>query len=98
MDKTSDYILMILSISDNYWNFIDLDEDLYEIKTDKNLKTSQVEIEEEEKIELIEEDSVEDFALNSAETPDTWPETTVLIFLTFIVNTIFIFRKKFIKK
>jgi hypothetical protein len=46
----------------------------------------------------IEEGSIEDVALNSAETPDTGPETTVLIILTLIVNTIFIFRKKIINK
>lgn len=107
LDKLSNYILMILSMNDNYWNSISFDEDLYEIVTNNNLINNNL-VEEkivEEKIvkEISKEnpkvinDTVEDIALNSPETPDTWPETTVLIMLTFIVNTIFIFRKKFFK-
>lgn len=48
---------------------------------------------------IIKEDktTLESVALNSAETPDTWPETTVLIMLTFIINSIFFMRKKFLK-
>lgn len=46
----------------------------------------------------FEEWTIEEVALNSAETPDTGPETTVLIMLTFLLNTVFIFRKKFTKK
>lgn len=48
---------------------------------------------------IINEDktTLESVALNSAETPDTWPETTVLIMLTFIINSIFFMRKKFLK-
>lgn len=107
LDKLSNYILMILSINDSYGNYISLDEDLYEITTTKNLKEYSEESEDEnnevsEMLEEvfndnIEEGTIEDVALNSAETPDTWPETTILIMLTFILNTIFIFRKKFIK-
>ncbi len=97
LEKTSNYILMILSMNDSYWNYIDFDEDLYEITTDNSLKIVDSTEDIEEIVEL-EEGSVEDVALNSAETPDTWPETTVLIILTFILNTIYIFRKKIIKK
>jgi len=98
MEKSSNYILMVLSMSDDNWSYISLNEDLYEIYTDKNLKTFVWDENMEEIIEKVEEDSIEDFALNSAETPDTGPETTVLIVLTFIFNTIFILRRKFIKK
>lgn len=98
LEKTSNYILMILSMNDNYWNYIDLDEDLYEITTDQNLKIQDSVEDIEENIIETEEETVEDVALNSAETPDTWPETTVLIMLTLILNTVYIFRKKIIKK
>lgn len=38
---------------------------------------------------------IEEVALNSAETPDTWAEINVLIILTFIVTSIVFLRKKF---
>lgn len=103
LEKLSNYILMILSIKDNYWNYIKLDEDLYELSTTNNLKISDDKSENIASNEVLPEEKIEewtivDVALNSAETPDTWPETTVLIMLTIILNTIFIFRKKFIKK
>lgn len=44
-----------------------------------------------------EKTQLEKVALNSAMTPDTWPETWILVLLTLILNTIISFRKKFIK-
>ena len=124
--KSSNYILMILSMNDNYWNFIKFDEDLYDISTKEEIKDlnkkepitepitepieelidkpvdelidDNIENQVEKEVTKIENESIEDFALNSAETPDTWPETTVLIFLTLLINSMFFIRKKVIKK
>jgi hypothetical protein len=40
---------------------------------------------------------LENVALNAAKTPDTWADTTVLMFLTLVSSTIVMFRKKFLK-
>jgi hypothetical protein len=48
--------------------------------------------------ENIDEDSKTDnVALNSAETPDTWAETWILILATFLLSNFIYFRKKFLK-
>lgn len=104
IETISNYLIMILSIKDTTWNEIIFDEDLYELKTTQDLKSSSTEenntVEEKDVVDVdLEEDetTLVGVALNSAETPDTWPETTVLLMLTFILNSIYFVRKKFKK-
>ena len=97
IETLSIYLIMILSVKDNIWNEVIFDEDLYELNTTQDLEIANTQ----EKINLEEdnvtEDTLEGVALNSAETPDTWPETTILILLTFTITSIIFIRKKLFK-
>lgn len=105
LDETTDYIVMLSNLEDIDWNTINFNEALFDLKTPSVLeeKWSQWEQEqEEEKVKLkdeIEDDwNIDDIALNSAETPETWAETNVLIFLTLIASTFYFLRNKFSKE
>ena len=110
IEKLSNYLIMILSIKDTIWKEIIFDKDLYELKTTQDLKIAVIEeINDTEENNIIEENNSLDtqveedettlvsVALKSAKTPDAWPETTVLLILTFIINSIYFIRKKFLK-
>lgn len=113
LEKVTNYLVMVLTLKDRKWKEVVMDEDLFELKTDENLKDAEVITE--EKTELkeavnsendkkIEADwantgtwNLENVALTVPETPDTWTETNVLILFTFIINTFIFFRKKILK-
>lgn len=98
LDSSTPYIVMLNSLEDISWNRINLWETLFDITTSSNL-VEKVESEEKEVIKEIEVDewNIEEVALNSAETPDTWAETWVLIMLTFIFSSFYFLRNKFQK-
>lgn len=47
--------------------------------------------------EKMEKTQLENIALKAANTPDTWAETSILIIITLVINSIIFFRKRFIK-
>jgi hypothetical protein len=90
LENNTDYIVMIVSIEDTLWNNLDFGQWLYEFRTDGNV------VEEEKIIPKKEEWNIPKVALESAETPDTWAATWVLIALTLLVNLLFFVKRKII--
>jgi len=102
LEKSTAYILMILSLEDAVGEQLVLDEDLYDFVTSANLEQEVAEEEvviatEEEQEEEVIEWNIEEIALESAETPETWTTTWILIIIAVIANLAFFLRKKFIK-
>jgi len=98
LDKSSNYILMMISLSNKYWLDVKFDQEIYDFTTSAtlwdtkiNTKIASLNKEQTASWELV------NVALNSAVTPDTWLETWVLIFLTLMVNVVLIVRKKLVK-
>lgn len=94
---------MILTIEDAMWSSIVFDEDLYDITTPSSLEESMPEEEvvlasAEEPKEVIEEWNIEEVALTSDTTPETWTSTSILIILAILANLAFFFRKKIFSK
>ena len=102
LEKSTAYILMILSLEDALAEQLVLDEDLYDFVTSADLEQEVAEEEvviatEEEEPEEVIEWNIEEIALESAETPETWTTTWILIIIAVIANLAFFLRKKFIK-
>ncbi len=102
LEKSTAYILMILSLEDAVGEQLVLDEDLYDFVTSADLEQEVAEEEvviatEEEEPEEVIEWNIEEIALESAETPETWTTTWILIIIAVIANLAFFLRKKFIK-
>ena len=102
LEKSTAYILMILSLEDAVGEQLVLDEDLYDFVTSADLEQEVAEEEvviatEEEQEEEVIEWNIEEIALESAETPETWTTTWILIIIAVIANLAFFLRKKFIK-
>lgn len=80
-------------------------EDEEEDLVDEWLVDNWIELDSAQEEPIIEDDNVEnwnenileDVALQSEETPDTWPETTILFLLTFGITTVIYIRKKILK-
>jgi len=47
--------------------------------------------------DIKEDNKIDNIALNSAETPDTWAETWILLLATFLLSNFIYFRKRFLK-
>ena len=111
LDKSTSYIIMVISLEDIDGNELTLDESLYDLVTTSNLteKVEEVVVIEEEPVVVKEvvvieekvieevEGNIEEIALNSAETPDTGAETWVLMLLTFIFSSAYFIKNKFTK-
>ena len=102
LEVSTDYIVMILSLKDSNWTVVIFNEDLHELTTPAEL-VAEIENEEtiiattKEESKKVDEWNIEEIALNSAETPETWTTTSVLIILALIVNLGFFLRKRLIK-
>ena len=102
LEKSTAYILMILSLEDAVGEQLVLDEDLYDFVTSADLEQEVAEEEvviatEEEEPEEVIEWNIEEIALESAETPETWTTTWILIIIAVIANLAFFLRKRIIK-
>ncbi len=102
LERSTNYIVMILSLEDVNWDDLTFDEDLHDFTTPSNL--TQAIPEEENEVAAVftepvtpDEWNVEEVALNSAGTPETGTTTSILILLAVIVNSVFFFRKKIFK-
>lgn len=101
LQVSRDYILMLINLMDKDEQKVDFNDGIFDFSTLDTIKETPDEI-------IIEEnpdeagwengETVETVSLNAAETPDTWPETTVLIALTFILSSIVLIRRKILRK
>ena len=102
LEKSTAYIIMVLTLEDAMGNYIIFDEDLLDLVTPADLIEDVTEEEiviaiAEEVPEVIDEWNIEEVALNSAKTPETGTATWILIMLAIILNLAFFLRKRFIK-
>jgi hypothetical protein len=163
LEKSSDYIIMLLSVKDSLWKELTFEEELYDFTTALDLKSTQWAVEswtwsvvkdvspekwweeegvwstkdipseewweaegiwdtkntpmekwwEEIKTENTKKESLEEWkkgekwekeewtleevALNAAQTPDTWASTWILLILTFTISSIVFYRKKLLR-
>ena len=102
LEKSTDYIVMILTLKDVMWNEIMFDEDLYDFTTPAELVKAVPEEEivlaaaPEEEV-VVDKWNIEEVALTIEETPETWTATSILVVLAIILNLAFFLRKKFVK-
>ncbi len=108
LESATDYMLVLVSLTDSNWLELSFDEDIFDFSTPDELVKTKVTEDEAAALSLNsawDETNLEDndnfidnVASNVTETPDTWAETWVLLFGTFILNTFYYFyRKKSIK-
>lgn len=91
----SKYIVMMFSFNTKENNIFNIDNSIYDFITEWLSNNPVKKIKE----DVISDDKKTDnIALNSAQTPDTWPETWILLFFAFLVSNFIYFRRKFIKK
>lgn len=103
LEETSDYILMLFSLTTTEWDDLSITNSIYDFKTmtfseeslDTPMENIIPEVSDEDGVNL--DWDVHDVALNAAETPDTWAETWVLFALTFIMSSIIFIRRRFAK-
>ena len=93
LSDKSKYIVMIFSITTKEWLNYSVSNSIYDFVTDW-VSTEKIELPTEE---LLDWEKTWDIALNSAETPDTWAETWILILSTLLLSNFIYFRKKFKK-
>jgi len=97
LEKISDYIVMVVNLSDVEWNPVDFWQWLFDFVTPVVIpwKKEQAKVTEQaNEVEMTNASNVTTIAMNSAETPDTWAATWVLISLAIMLNLIYITRKK----
>lgn len=103
LDPSTSYIVMILILEDANGIQILFDEDLHDFMTPATLKldvpqeNQDIAQVEKDEPEIIEEWNIEEVALNSAETPETWTATWILIIFAVLINLAIFSRKKFSK-
>ena len=91
LNNNSKYLIMIFSINTIEEVSYTVLNSIYDFNTEVLADIEVVE----PVVEIIEENNITDnVALNSAETPDTWAETWILMLFTFILSTYIYFRKK----
>jgi len=91
LKENKKYLLMMFSVINSSNLEYNINNYIYDFKTSKVL--SKEELQKDDKIK--QEQELNNVALNSAETPDTWPETWILFLLTFIFSSIIYFKKNF---
>ncbi len=100
LEKSTNYIIMILTLEDVNGNILTFDEDLHDFVTPANLTaaitTEENVIAEVYEPEIIDEWNIEEVALAAAP-PETGTTTSILILVAVIANSIFFLRKKFVK-
>ncbi len=110
LKSNSSYIVMLISIMDTNSKEVEFDDGIFDFSTwvltsTNNTVTKKETVTENElpwDIDMWNEEekelTVEHISLNAPESPDTWPETTVLLFLTFILSSFVFIRKKIFRK
>ncbi len=89
LESNSKYILMLFEVNTKEGEKITFLNSIYDFMTSEfDLKNNI------DSNEIVKDKTLEKVALNAAETPDTWAETSVLFILTLIMSSIIFFRKK----
>jgi len=91
--NNSNYIAMIFSITTKEEFNYTISNSIYDFTT-KSVSIEKVEVPSEGELDWK---STWDIALNSANTPETWAETWILILTTLLVSNFVYFRKKILK-
>lgn len=130
LEKSTDYIIMFMSLKDIMWETVFFEEDLYSFYTTDNLEQDinidenndyiiqeieQAPIQELEQLSIQENNiestwwmienwmwnwelkEVEEIAMKTNRTPDTWTTTSILIVLTLLTSFGLFLRKRFEK-
>jgi len=92
--SNSKYIIMMFTITIKEELTYNVSNSIYDfiVKWLSNKKVEQP-IED----DIKEDNKTNNIALNSAETPDTWAETWILLLATFLLSNFIYFRKRFLK-
>jgi len=90
--NNKNYLVMMFALSNSDWKEYSIKNYIYDF-TANVTNSDGVNIPEEDK--LKQDSALKNTALNSAETPDTGPETWILLLFTFIISSIVFIRKKF---
>jgi len=93
LSTNSKYLIMLFSFTNNEWDTFNVLNSIYDFTTLSNLNNEKLV----ENNVINEDEQTWNIALNSAETPDTWAETWVVLLATFILSNFIYFRKKFSK-
>lgn len=90
------YIVLANSLNDSKDKEVLLKESFYEFETWKNLENifPDLELTEDKAEEKKEEGNIEEVAMNSAKTPETWAATWILVLLTIIIVWVFFISTK----
>lgn len=101
LEKSSSYMIMVSWLENIDGKEIDLTSNIYDFTTNSNLveksNSSQVVEQVATQVTTNTEPSIEDIALNAAETPDSGAETWFVMLLTFLVSTFYFTRNRFKK-
>jgi len=87
LEADSNYILMLFEVATKEWLKVTFLNGIYDFSTGDNLSKEEVD-------QLTKEKVLENVALNAAETPDTWAETSVLLIITLLMSSIIFFKRK----
>ncbi len=91
LESDSKYLIMIFTFTTKEWDIYNIENSIYDFTTKWDLTNTIIKDE-----EIIKDnEKTWNIALNSAETPDTGPETWILLLSTFLLSNFVYFRKKF---
>lgn len=105
LDKSTNYIVMVLSLEDASGNPVTFEEDLYDFATtDSLIEKVAPEVAPVTATELVNTQSwevldwnVEEVAMNAVAFPKTGAEAGIVILIALVANVAFFVRKKFVK-
>lgn len=103
IEKSSNYIVMVLSLTDASGKKITFDEDLYDLVTPADLvqevEELAVTVAQVQPEPMIETSTwnLEEVAKNVDRTPDTWTTSIILLMLALIWSIAFFYRKNLVK-
>jgi len=92
LEDSSKYLFMLFSFTTKEGDNYNIENNIYDFSTKSSLKKADIE----EIKEVDDKNKTWNVALNSAETPDTWAETWILILATFLLSNFIYFRKKLV--
>lgn len=103
IEKSTNYIVMVLSLTDVNGNKVKFDEDLYDLTTPADL--AQAVTEQPVAVATVEPKpvveawtwNIEEVAKTLEKTPETWATSTILVMLALLSSLAFYFRKNFVK-
>lgn len=103
LEKSANYIIMVLNLKDISWSNVKLDEDLYDFTTPSDLVQQVVEqpvtIAQVEPVPVVTNTwNIVEVAKKVEKTPDTWAATNILFMIAFMLSFWLFYRKRFSKQ